>query len=55
MGNSSVTGAIWCRAQKSSMVATVAGDPEGDPTTDRCPAINGNAGMGSGSGTTPTM
>ena len=50
----SVTGAIWCRAQKSSIVATVAGEPSGDPEMDLRPPISENAATGTGSNTAPT-
>lgn len=49
-----MTGAILWRAQNSNIVATVAGEPSGEPDTDLRPPISENAGTGTGSSTAPT-
>lgn len=40
-GKCSVTGWIWCRSAKSSILARVAGAPTGEEETDRCPKRRG--------------
>ena len=52
--NSSVTGVMPWRLQKSSIVLIVAGLPMGDPPTDFSPEINGNTSIFT-DGTAPTI
>ena len=55
IGKVSVTGAMLCRAQKSIISFVVVGLPSGDPETDFCPMINGNAVTEIGSAIAPTV
>ena len=49
-----MVGLILCRAEKSSILAVVAGLPSGEAEIDFCPINKGNTGIDKGSRTAPT-
>jgi len=54
IGNCSMMGAIWWRAQNASIWSTTIGLPLGEPDTDLCCDISPKTATATGTGTTPT-